>query len=144
MPADYIIITGDMIKFTWSPPTTVLTLTAPIPLQGSSSDMKVNSMAVCLEGDELPSMVSPPQPYVSPPYVIPGTGTVTLTLNPDNKTTRSKNGDPILIKGTPFTAEFNVASPAMQPTPAGPVPDGAMKKTGTAEFITTNARVKAG
>jgi hypothetical protein len=144
MPADYIIVTGDMIRITISPPTTVFTLVAPVPLQGSSSDMKVNQMAVCLEGDELPSMITPPQPYVSPPYVIPGTGTLTLTLNPDNKTVQSKNGKAILIKGTPFKAEFQVASPAMQPTPTGPVPDSATKKSGTAEFITTNARVKAG
>lgn len=144
MPADYIIVTGDMIRITIAAPTTVFTLVAPVPLQGSSADMKVNHMAVCLEGDELPSMIMPPQPYVSPPYVIPGTGTVKLTLNPDNKTQRSKNGKPILIKGTPFKAEFQVVSPAMQPTPSGPVPDGASKKSGTAEFITTNTRVKAG
>jgi hypothetical protein len=144
MPADYVIVTGDMIRITIFPPTTVLTLTAPVPLKGSSSDMKVNHMAVCLEGDELPAMLKSPQPYVSPPFVIPGTGTLSLKLNPNNKTMQSKNGKPILIKGAPFTAEFQVASPAMQPTPGGPVPDSAMKKSGIAEFITTNVRVKAG
>jgi hypothetical protein len=144
VPADYVIVTGDMIRITIFPPTTVMTLTAPVPLKGSSSDMKVNQMAVCLEGDELPSMLKSPQPYVSPPFVIPGTGTLSLKLNPNNKTMQTKNGKAILIKGAPFTAEFQVAQPAMQPTPAGPVPDSAMKKSGIAEFITTNVRVKAG
>jgi hypothetical protein len=49
-----------------------------------------------------------------------------------------------LIKGTPFVAEFTVMAPAMQPTPAGPVPDPVAKKPGMAEFITTNVLVKAG
>lgn len=144
MPADYVIVTGDMIRITIFPPATVFTLTAPVPLQGSSSDMKVNSMAVCLEGDELPSMLASPQPYVAPPFVIPGTGTLSLKLNPNNKTVQTKNGKAILIKGAPFQAEFQVAQPAMQPTPTGPVPDSAMKKSGIAEFITMNVRVKAG
>lgn len=145
MPADYIMVTGDMILITIAAPTTVMTLVAPVPLKGSSSDVKVNGMYICLEGDELPVSVQPPQPYISPPYVIPGTGTVKLTLNPDNKTEKTKNGgEIILIKGTPFKAEFSVASPAMQPTPGGPVPDPASKKSGQAEFITTNTRVKAG
>lgn len=144
MPADYIIVTGDMIQITISPPTTVFTLLAPVPLQGSSGDVKVNGMAVCLEGDELPSMLSSPQAYIEPPYVIPGTGTVSLTLNSDNKTEKTKNRSPILIKGTPFKAEFSVVAPAMQPTPAGPVPDPGSKKSGDAQFITTNTRVKAG
>ncbi len=144
MPADYIITTGDFIKITIDAPTTVFTLIAPVPLQGSSADMKVNQMPVCLEGDELPAMLTSPQPYISPPYVIPGTGMVSLTLNSDNKTEDSSNGGVILIKGTPFTAEFEVVSPAMQPTPGGPVPDSSSKKSGSAEFITANARVQAG
>jgi hypothetical protein len=35
-------------------------------------------------------------------------------------------------------------APAMQPTPAGPVPDPVPKKPGMAKFITTNFLVKAG
>jgi hypothetical protein len=143
MPADYIIVTGDMIRITIFPPTIVPPLMSPIPLTGTSSDMKVNGMFVCLEGDELPPSIQPPLPYMSPPYVIPGTGTLALTLNPTNTTKRAKNGSAILIKGTPFTAEFNVVAPAMQPTPGGPVPDPASKKSGMAEFITFNMRVKA-
>lgn len=145
MPADYIIKHGDMIRITFFPPLTVPAVLAPVPLIGSSSDVTVTMMPVCLEGDELPPSLQPPQSYTAPPFVIPGTGTISLTLNPTNKTARTKNGGSIiLIKGTPFTAEFSVVSPAMQPTPTGPVPDPQAKKSGMAEFITTNARVKAG
>jgi hypothetical protein len=83
-------------------------------------------------------------PYTSPPFVTPGVGMVSVTLLPLNKTMLTKNGKAILIKGTPFPAEFTVSAPAMQPTPVGPVPDPVAKKPGIAEFITTNLTVKAG
>lgn len=144
MPADFIIKTGDMIRITIPPPTVVPPLAAPIPLTGTSANMKVNNMAVCLEGDELPPTLKAPLPYTSPPFVTPGTGTVSVTLTPMNKTLKTKNQKAILIKGTPFMAEFTVMAPAMQPTPVGPVPDPVAKKPGMAEFVTTNVTVKAG
>ena len=144
MPADFIIKTGDMIRITIFPPAIVPPLMAPIPLIGSSTNLTVNNMPVCLEGDELPPMLLAPQPYTAPPFVTPGTGTVSVTLTPMNKTLLTDNGKPILIKGTPFMAEFTVMAPAMQPTPVGPVPDPVAKKPGMAEFVTTNMMVKAG
>ncbi len=144
MPADYVIKTGDMIRITIFPPAIVPMLVPPIPLMGTSADMTVMKMPVCLEGDELPPMLKAPMPYTSPPFVTPGMGTVSVTLLPLNKTMTTKNGKAILIKGTPFPAEFTVSAPAMQPTPVGPVPDPVAKKPGLAEFITTNVMVKAG
>jgi hypothetical protein len=144
IPADYVIKTGDFIKFTIPPPTVVPLLMAPVPLVGSSKDVKVMGMPVCLEGDELPPMLRMPLVYTSPPFVTPGTGTVSVTLLPLNKTKKTKNQKAILIKGTPFPAEFTVSAPAMQPTAVGPVPDPVVKKPGMAEFITTNVTVKAG
>jgi hypothetical protein len=145
MPADYVIVNNDLLRITFFPPLLVPAVMAPVPLVASSSNVKVGGMYICLEGDELPPSLQPPQTYMSPPYVIPGTGTIKLTLNDTNKTAKVKNdGTIILIKGTPFTAEFEVASPAQQPTPGGPVPDPVSKKSGIAEFITTNVRVKAG
>jgi hypothetical protein len=144
MPADFIIKTGDMIRITIFPPAVVPPLAAPIPLIGTSTDMTVGNMPVCLEGDELPPPLKAPLPYTSPPFVTPGMGTVSVTLTPMNKTMMTKAGKAILIKGTPFVAEFTVSAPAMQPTPGGPVPDPVAKKPGMAEFITTNVQVKAG
>jgi len=142
--ADFVIKTGDFIRINIFPPALVPLLMAPAVLVGSSSDVTVMNMPVCLEGDELPPMLKVPMPYTSPPFVTPGVGTVSVTLLPVNKTMTTKNGKAILIKGTPFPAEFTVSVPAMQPTPVGPVPDPVAKKPGLAEFITTNATVKAG
>jgi len=64
-------------------------------------------MLVCLEGDELPPMLRAPTPYTAPPFVTPGTGTISARAR------------------------------AMQPAPAGPVLDPVAKKPGMAEFITT-------
>jgi hypothetical protein len=117
---------------------------SPVPLIGTSANVTVNMMPICLEGDELPPPIMIPLPYTAPPFVTPGMGTLKLTLTPMNKTVLSNNSKKILIKGTPFIAEFNVVVPAMQPTPAGPVPDPVMKKPGQAQFITTTVNVKAG
>ena len=144
MPADYILRTSDMLKITISPPAVVPSLIPPIPLMGSSANFSVMGMPVCLEGDELPKMLLAPTPYISPPFVIPGVGTVSVTLTPTNKTATTDNGKKILIKGGTFQAKFQVSSPAMMPTPAGPQPDPVSVKPGTASFITTNATTKAG
>ncbi len=144
MPADFIIVNGDMIQVTITPPAILPQLTAPVPLVGSSTDVVVGGMPVCLEGDELPAVLKGPLPYTAPPFVTPGTGTLELTLLPTNKTAQTSNGKKILIKGATFTAKFNVQTPAQQPTPAGPVPDPVLVKPGTAQFITTNMRTKAG
>lgn len=144
MPDDFIIVTGDMIQVTIPPPTLVPQLMAPVPLIGSSQNVMVGGMPVCLEGDELPPVLQAPLPYTAPPFVIPGMGTLELTLMPNNKTMQTQNGKKILIKGATFLAKFNVQTPAQQPTPAGPVPDPVAVKPGQAQFITTNMKTMAG
>jgi len=67
-----------------------------------------------------------------------------VQLTPLNKTLQTKNGGKaILIKGGQFPARLMVVAPAMQPTPAGPIPDPVLTKPGIAEFITSNYFVKA-
>src|SRR6266851_2070442 len=73
----------------------------------------------------------------------PGTGTIQIVLMPTNLTMTTQNGKPMLLKGATFQAIFNVTSPAMQPTPVGPIPDPVMVKPCTAQFITTNTTVQA-
>ncbi len=144
VPDDFIIVTGDMIQVTISPPAIVPQLMAPVPLVGTSQKVSIGGKLICLEGDELPPALKAPMPYTAPPYVTPGTGTLQLTLMPTNKTIQTENGKKILIKGATFTAKFNVQTPAQMPTPTGPVPDPVSVKPGTAQFITTNMQVKAG
>ena len=144
MPADFIIKTGDMIQITVPPPAVVPQLAAPIPLVGTSKNLFVTSVPACVQGDEHPPPIKGPLVYTAPPFVTPGTGTIQIMLLPTNLTIIASNSKPIIIKGATFQATFNVQSPAMQPTPGGPVPDPVMVKPCTCQFITTNVTVKAG
>ena len=141
---DFVIRTGDLLRVTIPPPALVPILQAPAELTGSSATLSVCGMHVCLAGDELPAQLRAPLQYTAPPYTNPGTGKLTLTLLPANMTQQTRNGGQLLIKGGSFTATFTVTTPATQTTPAGPVSDPAVVKTGTAQFVTTNATVKAG
>jgi len=142
---DFVIKTGDMLQVTIPEPAVVPALEAPLPLTGSSTNVTIGGMPVCLQGDELPMELRDPLPYTAPPFITPGTGTLTLTLLSDNLTSQTTNGGkPLLIRGATFIATFTVESPATQPTPTGPVPDPEAEKPGTARFITTNESVAAG
>ena len=140
---DFIIKTGDQIQITVPPPAIVPQLMAPVPLTGSSTSVQVGGSPACLQGDELPPAIQGPLMYTSPPFVTPGTGTIQIVLMPTNLTMTTQNGKPMLLKGATFQAIFNVMSPAMQPTPVGPIPDPVMVKPCTAQFITTNTTVQA-
>ena len=144
MPAYFNIKTGGMIRLTIFPLAVVPPLVSLIPLIGTSTNLTVSNMPVCLEGDELPPVLMAPLPDIEPPFVTPGTGTVSVTLPPMNKTILTENGKAIFIKGTPFMAEFQLIAPAMQPTSVSTVPDLVAKKLSMAEFVTTNVMVKEG
>jgi hypothetical protein len=141
---DFIIKTQDMIQITIPPPAIVPMLMAPVPLIGSGTTVMIGGMPVCLQGDELPPTLMAPLPYTAPPFVTPGMGKLTIMLAPTNLSKQTENGKPIILKGATFQASFAVQSPAMQPTPAGPVPDPVMTKPGTCQFITTNINTQAG
>jgi hypothetical protein len=133
----------DMLQVMIDPPALVPMLEAPGPLTGSSTNFMVMNQPVCLLGDQIPMAWRGPMPYTAPPFVTPGMGTLQVVLLPTNQTAQTTNGSPILIKGSTFQAMFNVTVPAMQPTPAGPIPDPLAVKPGTAQFITVNATTKA-
>jgi hypothetical protein len=131
-----------MIKFTFPPPTVIPPIVAPVPLVAKGFSIVVQ-MKACVLGDELPPPLLAPLPYTDGAFTVPGTGTLKVTLTPANKTaiTQDKMGK-MLIKGTPFVAEFSVVAPAQMPPPVS-TPDPVVKKVGTAEFVTTNQLVKA-
>ena len=143
--ADSVIKTGDLLQVTIPEPAIVPALEAPVPLTGSSTNVTVAGVPVCLLGDELPMELRVPLAYTAPPFTIPGMGTLMLMLMPDNLTRKTTNGGkPLLVKGGSFTAMFTVETPATQPTPTGPIPDPEVEKPGTARFVTTNVTVAAG
>jgi Contractile injection system spike tip protein len=141
----FVLRTGDLLEVTMPGPAVVPVLLAPLPLTGSSTKVTVAGLPLCLQGDELPMALREPLPYTQPPFTVPGTGTLTLTLLPENLTQQTTSGGkPILLGGGAFPAVFTVETPATQPTPAGPVPDPELAKAGTARFVTTNTSVTAG
>jgi Contractile injection system spike tip protein len=143
MAEDVVIVNGDQIQITINPPTIVPQLAAPVPLVASGFTT-VNDNAVCVEGDELPPSIKSPLQYTSPPFVTPGMGTVSVTLQAANKTSATTDKDKkILLKGQTFQATFSVTVPAQQPSPGGPVPDPTPKYSGTAQFISTDTLTKA-
>jgi len=84
--------------------------------------------------------------YISPPNVTPGTGTLSIqSLAVNQKATRVKSREKaVLLKGSTFTAEFQVILPAqIPPTPVSPaIPDPIPVYIGTGFFTTTNIKVK--
>lgn len=141
--SDYLIRTGDTIRITIASPAVVPALLAPVPLRGSGT-LLVAGAAACLAGDELPLRLRVPLTYTAPPFDIPGTGTLSLTLGPANLTRQTLNGRAILLKGQAFVALLTVATPAQKPVSTGTVPDPLLSKPGTARFLTGNATVVAG
>lgn len=133
-----LIVHGDMLQVTINPPTVVPLLVAPVPLVATGFTT-VADMAVCIEGDEIPPSLRAPVQYLSPPYVVPGMGKLSVTLEDANKTAVAADNDKkILMKGATFQAKFEVQVPAQQPTPTGPVPDPTPSYSGTAQFVTAN------
>lgn len=113
----------------------------PGSLSGSGP-AKIGGRPACVEGDE--SKVSVPGcTYFTPQYLFPGVGTLKIqSLGPDQQTQTSQTGGkPMLLKGSSFTASFEVESPAQQPPP-GP-PDTMLTYTGSGMFVTSNAAVRA-
>ena len=140
--ADFIIKTGDLATFNPAFGTATVVV-APGNMTGSAQ-FKVDGSIACVQGDEAKVSV-PGVAYVSPPFTIPGVGTLTIqTLGSDQlgqKTSSSQK--PVILKGSTFTALFTVSLPAGMPTPSPPPPlDPVPQYSGTGQFVTTNVRDK--
>jgi len=145
MPAAPIVAMNDMIRITVPPPLLIPTLAAPISLIGKGAPIMAHNQPVCVQGDEYPPVLMAPVQYTSGPFVTPGMMKVTITLIPGTHLTMLTKfgGKPALIKGGPFQVLFTITVPAMQPTPAGPVPDPVASVPSTGEFIVTNTTHQA-
>jgi hypothetical protein len=104
---------------------------------------RVQGRTICVEGDEK-KVIVPGCPYTSPPQVIPGAGMLTIqSLAANQKARRVKSGGKaVLLKGSTFTAKFQVLAPATLPPPVS-TPDTILQYSGTGTFMTTNFRAKA-
>jgi hypothetical protein len=140
--SDFVLMDGDQAVFlpAFSPAVVVV---QPGKLSGSGP-ATIQGKPICVDGDE--SSVSVPGcAYITPSHPIPGTGTLKIAaLAGNQKASQTQTGGkPVLLKGAMFTAKFEVQSPAQQPTPGGPVPDGSPQYSGQGQFVTMNTQVSA-
>lgn len=139
---DLVLMDGDQVLFLPAFGAAIVVV-QPGKLAGSGP-ATLNGKAVCVDGDE--SKVSVPGcAYMTPSHPIPGTGTLKIAALAGNQkaTHTHTGGKAVLLKGAMFTAKFEVQSPAQQPTPGGPVPDGSPQYSGQGQFMTLNTKVSA-
>lgn len=136
--SDFILIDGDRINFI---PTfgMAIVMVQPGILTGTGKGTVVGK-PVCIEGDEKNVSIAGCS-YIAGPYSIPGIGTLKIdALAGDQKALKTNcNGKAVLLKGTMFTAKFEVQSPAQQPS-SPPVPDATPSYSGQGMFQTTNTK----
>lgn len=140
---DLVLIEGDRVVFM---PVfgNALVVVQPGSLE-ASGPATLNDKKICIDGDEKKLSV-PGCSYMAPPYVIPGSGTLKIAeLGHDQKARKAKTGGKaMLLRGSKFTATFEVQSPAKQP-PSGagpPIPDATPQYLGQGMFITNNVRFR--
>jgi hypothetical protein len=100
----------------------------------------VNGKRACVKGDEKSVTVN--AMYIAGAYSVPGQGTVTIeTLGADQTAPNIKGTDPVIIKGTQFTAKFKVSpGGGAKTTSSPPVQDTTPEYLGTGQFVPVTAR----
>ena len=137
--ADFILIDGDIANFI--PAFGIaMVVVRPGSLKGSGP-ATIGGKKMCVDGDEK-SVSEAGCMYTAGAYVIPGVGTLKIDKLAGDQTAKKTNtgGKAVLLKGTVFTAKFEVQSPAQQPTPYGTQPDATPFYSGQGLFITTNLK----
>lgn len=141
--SDYILLEGDKANFLPSFGAAVV-LVQPGDLKGSGP-ATLNGKKVCVDGDEKNVSV-PGCSYMTPQYSIPGTGTLKIDALAANQVAQKTHtgGKATLLKGSSFTAKFEVQSPAQQPPPGpgSPIPDPSPQYSGSGMFTTNNTKFR--
>jgi hypothetical protein len=142
--SDLVLVEGDMVNFLPNfGPAIVVVRPGKLAAGGGAT---IGGKAVCVDGDEGRVSVAGCM-YMTPQYSIPGTGTLKIeALGAAQRTKTDKTGGKaMLLKGSSFTASFEVQTPAQQPPPgpSPPIPDATPKYTGSGMFLATNATVRA-
>src|SRR5690242_18401592 len=120
---DFAILDGDLAVFM---PTFGAAIVVVRPGKMMASGMtSLLGKKICLKGDETKLMV-PGCTYTTPVYSIPGVGTLKIqTLGGNQTSKKTKSGSKeVIVKGSTFTAVFEVQTPAQQPPPGpgSPIP----------------------
>ena len=142
--ADFVLLDNDIANFlpAFGAATVIV---APGTLK-ASGPATANGSKLCVVGDESKVEV-PGCPYMAPPHVIPGTGTLKIAaLGGDQKATKTNTGGKkVMLKGSQFDAKFEVQVPAQQPPPGPgpPIPDATPQYSGKGMFVTVNTKFQA-
>ena len=140
-----ILIDGDQALFmpTFGAATVVV---QPGKMQ-ASGPATIGGKKICVDGDESQLQV-PGCMYMTAQHSIPGTGTLKIAaLAGDQKAKKTKTGGKaVLLKGSQFTAKFEVQSPAQQPPPGpgSPVPDATPQYSGQGSFMPAQTKFTSG
>lgn len=138
---DFILIEDDIANFMPNFGQAIVVV-QPGTLKGSGP-ATLNGKKICVDGDEKNVSV-PGCTYMTPQYSIPGVGTLKIeALAGDQKAKKTNTGGKaMLLKGSNFTAKFEVQTPAQQPPPGpgSPIPDSTPQYSGSGMFITTNVK----
>jgi hypothetical protein len=140
--SDYVILDGDQAVFI---PAFGAAVVVVRPGRMMATGMtSLMGKKICLKGDETKVMI-PGCVYTTPVYSIPGVGTLKINALGGNQTSKKtkSGGKEVIVKGSTFTAVFEVQTPAQQPGPP-PVPDATPQYSGNGNFITTNTKFKVG
>ena len=139
--SDFILIDGDIVNF--NPAFGIATVVVQPGTLVGNGEATLGGKPVCIEGDEKDVSVAGCA-YTAGPYSIPGTGTMKIDALGGDQTASKTNsaGKPVLLKGSLFTAKFEVQSPAKQPPPGpgSPIPDSTTSYPGNGTFQTTNTK----
>jgi hypothetical protein len=143
--SDLVLVDGDTATFL---PAFGAAMVAVRPgALSASSPASVGTKKICVAGDETSVSVAGCS-YCTPQYSIPGTGTLKISqLAGDQKArTGTAGGKAVLLKGSLFTAVFEVQAPAQQPPPGpgAPIPDTTTRYSGRGSFTTANTAVRIG
>jgi hypothetical protein len=136
-----ILIDGDQAIF--SPMFGAATVVVQPGKMRASGPATIGGKKICVDGDESKLQV-PGCVYITAQHSIPGTGTLKIAaLAADQKARKTKTGGKaVLLKGSQFTAKFEVQSPAQQPPPGpgSPVPDATPQYSGQGMFMPGNSK----
>lgn len=141
---DHVLIDGDQAIFlpVFGPAVVVV---QPGRLR-ATGQATFNGKKLCIVGDE--SSVSVPGcMYMTPQFVIPGTGTLEIQALANDQTSRAvaNGGTQLMLVGQMFDARFKVDAPAKQPPPGpgAPIDDPMAQYDGKGRFITTNTKLRS-
>jgi hypothetical protein len=143
--SDFIIMENDQAIFiaAFGPATVAV---QPGIMKGTGKTT-ITGKKICVAGDEKDVSV-PGCTYFTPQFSIPGTGTLKIdALGGDQQSAKTKSGGKkIIVKGSTFTAKFEVQSPAQDPStvPAtgAATPDASPSYSGSGNFMTSNTKFK--